>query len=90
MDYQELKIMEALPHALYQPEGGEVLLRRLRGATILRIGSTDQEGIEGGGLLIDYVPANGQQMRRVVFGFNDLGMWTVWEGLIPTTGNASE
>ena len=85
MDYAALEIMEALPHALYQPESGEILLRRMRGATIVRIGSTDEEGIEGGGLLIDYVPANGHQVRRAVFAFNELGLWTLWEGLIPKT-----
>lgn len=90
MDYVGLKIVEAFPHALYAPEGGEVLLRGMRGATIVRIGSTDEEGIEGGGLLIDYVPANGTRARRAVFAFNELGLWTVWEGPIPTQETASE
>jgi hypothetical protein len=38
------------------------------------------DGIEGGGLIIDYTARNETAVRRVVFGFNELGMWVEWEG----------
>jgi hypothetical protein len=90
VDYRSLKIVEAFPLARFAPEGGEVLFRRMRGATIVQIGSTDEDGIEGGGLLIDYVPANGTTPYRIVFAFNELGLWTVWEGPTPTLEIASK
>lgn len=82
--------MEAFPDALHMPDDGRAVMRGMRGATIVAIGSISEEGIEGGGLLIDYIPANGAQARRVVFAFNELGLWLEWEGLIPTTASAQE
>jgi hypothetical protein len=81
--YQTMKIIEALPLALHRPEGGEKLLRRMQGAKIVKIGGANEDGIEGGGLLIDYVPISGMETHRVVFAFNELGLWLEWEGLIP-------
>jgi hypothetical protein len=51
--YTQLRIVEALPLALFHPEGGESLLQNMTGARIVRTGSVDDGGIEGGGLLID-------------------------------------
>jgi hypothetical protein len=42
---------------MVRPEGREELLRRMVGATIVRIGGKGEQGIEGGGLFIDYLPA---------------------------------
>jgi hypothetical protein len=78
-DFADLNIVEALPHSRYAPEGAEDLFRRLRGATIERIGGTDDDAsIEGGGLVIDYVTAGGLG-GRVVFGFNENGMWVEYD-----------
>lgn len=75
MDYAKLRIMEALPHSRFRPQGGEALLSRMRGATIVQIGGTeDDEWIEGGGLLIDYVQAGDSRVYRAVFAFNELGL----------------
>lgn len=87
-NYLGLKIIEALPLAMYRPEGGEETLHRMRGATIRRIGGTDEGDLEGGGLLIDYVRPGEREEWRVVFAFNELGLWTVWEGPIPMRGSA--
>jgi len=51
------------------------------GATIVRIGSTEEDGIEGGGLIIDYRPADSNAIKRVVFAFNESGLWSEWEGV---------
>jgi hypothetical protein len=56
--------------------------RRLAGATIRRIGSPEEKGIEGGGLILDYRRPGDHVVRRVVFGFTELGMWVEWEGPI--------
>jgi len=46
----------------------------LVGARIVAVG-TSSERIEGGGLIIDYVRPREDKKRRVVFGFNEVGMW---------------
>jgi hypothetical protein len=81
-NFGRLQIIEALPHALYAPEGGEALLQEMAGASIVRIGSTDEDGIEGGGLLIDYSLPHSAEIKRVVFAFNDGGLWINWTGLL--------
>jgi hypothetical protein len=77
VDYAGLDVVEALPTSLHAPAGGEDLFRRLRGAIIERIGSTGEAGIEGGGLVIDYRVVGDDIAHRVVFAFNELGMWVV-------------
>jgi len=65
-------------------EGDETLFRQMVGAEIVRIGSPSNGGLEGGGLIIDYrLPADGMT-RRAVFEFNELGLWPVWEGFLPS------
>ena len=81
--FSSIRLIEALPDYFHYPKGGEELLRSMRGATILAIGGTDADGIEGGGLLIDYIKAGDMQKRRVVFEFNELGLWPKWEGPLP-------
>ena len=80
--YAELSVVEALPFCRFAPEGGEELLRRMAGATIMRIGSTNEDGIEGGGLIIDYMPRGSSETMRVVFAFNASALWVEWEGLV--------
>jgi hypothetical protein len=48
----------------------------LKGKTILNIGFI-KEPVEGG-LTIDY--KDGKKIKRIVLGFNELGMWTAWQG----------
>lgn len=47
----------------------------LTGATIVRFGTVPSEEVEGGGLVIDYKPTGSDEAKRIVFGFNELGMW---------------
>lgn len=42
------------------------------GATVVRIGSADTGGVEGGGLIIDYTPLGSSQVMRSVLAFNDM------------------
>lgn len=77
MDYAKLEITEALPSLFHGPDGAEDVFRRLRGAEIMRLGSTAAEGIEGGGLVLDYKLS--EQTYRLVFAFSELGMWVVYD-----------
>jgi hypothetical protein len=79
VDFEKLNVIEGLPLSRSAPQGAEALFRRLRGATIVQIGSTDEDGIEGGGLIIDYIAPGERIGRRVVFAFNESGMWIVFE-----------
>lgn len=47
----------------------------LTGATIVRFGTIPGDDVEGGGLVIDYMPIGSGEAKRIVFGFNDEGMW---------------
>ncbi len=78
-----LNLVAALPFSRHACQGGEAVLKRLTGARIVRIGGTndDEPKIEGGGLIIDYVPEGGEAVERVVFAFNENGMWVVYEAL---------
>jgi hypothetical protein len=86
LDYANLTIMEALPDYLHGPSGGQDVFRRLAGAKIIRIGSTQEDGIEGGGLVLDYELDSAAY--RLVFGLSELGMWIVYDSF--TCSNRAE
>lgn len=71
-------IVPVLPDR-FHPEQGDEIPEDLVDATILRIGTANDIDVEGGGLIIDYIPAHYRpewdRIFRVVFGFNELGMW---------------
>lgn len=77
--------MRALPRASFYPEGDGETFERLTGARILAIGGAAEGDIEGGGLVLDYQPAASDEARRVVFGFNESGMWVEFEGPLRPT-----
>jgi hypothetical protein len=80
LDLALLEIVEALPSSRFYPVGGEDELQRLSGATILRIGSfAENADLEGGGLAMDYRNGGGET-RRIVFAFNENGMWIACDG----------
>ena len=51
------------------------------GSKIVRFGGLSDpylgkpHSVESGGLVVDYIPEGASEPRRVVFGFNELGMW---------------
>jgi hypothetical protein len=83
-DFANLTVIEALPISRFRPEGAEDVFRGLAGATIVKIGGVAEDGIEGGGLIIDYRPADSLEICRVVFGFNENGMWVEWSTKKPS------
>ena len=47
----------------------------IEGATIIQIGELINKSSVEGGLVIDYTPLSTNEIRRVVLGFTELGMW---------------
>ena len=83
-DFSSLKVARELPPTGGYTERAEALFEGLCGATIVEIGAPDEENtkIEGGGLIIDFIPKSSDQVRRAIFGFNDRGMWVEYDGPI--------
>ena len=51
---------------------------RLKGATILNVGIPDRvhiDQVDGGGLIIDFIPKGETTASRIVMGFNERGIW---------------
>jgi hypothetical protein len=69
-----LEVMPFLPDLFKK---GEPVPADLIGAKIVAFGSAPRgAGIEGGGLIVDYVPLGTEDISRVVFSFTEVGMWT--------------
>lgn len=81
IDYASLHVLGAAPLAGRYPSGDEGVFKRLAGAVIVRIGAPPPEAIsgriEGGGFIIDYALPGSDAVHRVVFAFNENGMWVV-------------
>ena len=80
-DFAKLQVATGLPPAGHYIDRAEPVIMALRGARILAVGAADDEDIEieGGGLVIDFESAE-VSARRVVFGFNECGMWVEYYG----------
>ena len=85
-----LNVTGSLPQGSFQPEGGEAVLQRMIGATIVRIGAPDDADLDGGGLVIDYRPAGSTEVWRAVLAFHEAGMWVVHDGALPTSDAVQE
>jgi len=59
----------------FNPNRGDEIPANLIGATIVALGTTPDEHIEGGGLILDYRPQKADRVCRLVLAFNELGMW---------------
>src|SRR5947209_2343091 len=84
-------VTPVLPDALHFQRGNPIP-GRIVGATILAFGTipADHTGIEGGGLVIDYLPRRSNRAKRVVLAFSDLGMWVRFEGTVSTGSSPAE
>jgi hypothetical protein len=92
-DFENAEVVSRLP-ARFLSGTLEPFPPELTGAQIVFIGTlADNEVVEGGGLVIDCRDAASDQIRRFVFGFNDLGMWVEFQavqGVEPTQGEVRE
>ena len=75
-DLSKTSVIPQLPDWRDSARNGEAIPRDIIGATIIRLGAAPTEcDIEGGGLVIDYVPKDANDTKRLVLAFNELGMW---------------
>jgi len=76
-DFSQVAVIPRLPD-WRDPLRSDAIPADLIGARIEKFGAAPIEcDLEGGGLIIDYVP-NGQiDAKRLVLAFNELGMWIV-------------
>lgn len=74
---------------IFDPHRGEAVPPVLIGATIKRIGAPLKcpSGVEGGGLVIDYVPKGKRQLRRVILSFNEIAMWVESDSAVPAASS---
>lgn len=47
----------------------------IEGSTIVRFGTIPGTDIDGGGLVIDYLPREAKGMKRAIFAMSEEGMW---------------
>jgi hypothetical protein len=74
------KIGSNLPD-IFHPEWADKVPPDLIGSRIVGFGSAPAElKIEGGGLIVDYVPAGAQSAKRLVLIFTEAGMWIDYLG----------
>jgi hypothetical protein len=66
------EFVEGFPATFQQPAD---LPEGLIGSRILQFGTTCDRGLEGGGLIIDYLPVGRELPVRVILEFNELAMW---------------
>jgi len=84
--YSAMAVAPTIPASLPAARQLDEAFSRLVGTNIVSIGTPYSDEIEGGGLIIDYIrPANDPafpadpNVHRVVFGFNELGLWIEWD-----------
>ena len=69
-------IIPRLPDWIDSARRGGTFPPDIIGATIADFGAAPAEcGLEGGGLIIDYIPRGESERKRLVLAFNELGMW---------------
>ena len=75
-DLSKTTVISRLPDWRDSARNGEAIPRDIIGATIVRLGAAPPEcDIEGGGFVIDYVPKDTANTKRLILAFNELGMW---------------
>lgn len=86
IDFERAKVVPYLPAIVAQ--GRDAIPSDLVGAEIVALGTFARaRDVEGGGLVIDYRKNGEQQVRRIVLGFTELGMWVEFCGLSQSAPN---
>jgi hypothetical protein len=71
------EISDHLPKWFNSSETKDRFPEELQGASIIKIGTpiNHTDRLEGGGLVIDFIPHGQTSRKRLVLAFNELGMW---------------
>lgn len=76
-DFASAEVLARLPDFFHR-ERGDQIPSDLIGAKVIHFGAAPSGcDLEGGGLIIDYIPDNSSYTHRLVLAFNELGMWVV-------------
>ena len=74
------------PHSTEQP--GSPIPNDLLGAKIVKFGTINRDvfpswnsSVGAAGMAIEYVPEGENEVRRLVLGVSDLGVWIEWHGV---------
>lgn len=87
-DFSKIKPIPKLPNFFARELGGEIPAD-LIGAVILGIGTVpDPLDVDGGGLVVDYRPAKSKATKRIVFAFNERGMWVIFNRALKAVDSA--
>ena len=78
--FQKARVVAAFPGPTGF-DGGHDFFTQVRGATIRAVGTVEGVELEGGGLVIDFTPAGGDCVKRLVLAFNEQGAWVEWYGV---------
>lgn len=91
-ELSKIEVVRELPYSIGghpQPSGD--LMKVICGSKIVSFGAPASHAVgsqlEGGGLIIDFVPEGSEQVTRVVLAFNECGMWVEYYGNL--TANSS-
>jgi hypothetical protein len=80
MDLSRVNVSAHLP-SLSRLSGNDPIPPDIVGGTIIAIGAPSEHcDLEGGGLVVDFVPRGESSVRRLVLGLNELGMWVEYDG----------
>jgi hypothetical protein len=90
-ELDEIQVVNRMPD-VFGRDSGERFPEDMIGATILRIGTPEnsRKRLEGGGLVVDYLPAGASNGQRVVLSFTELGMMLVGSFQLDPTPNLDE
>ena len=76
MNYSMLELVNRMPSTIGPDDTDRPFPKDIIGARVVRVATPEDSSlIEGGGLVIDYVPAYETRVVRLVLGFTELGMW---------------
>lgn len=80
--FRSAKPSDKMP-ALFRPADAEAVPLELTNARLLAFGAAPSElCLEGGGLILDFLPVGEETAQRLVLAFNDEGMWAVYRGKV--------
>lgn len=69
-------VIQRLPDWRDSARNGDAIPSDIIGSMIVRFGAAPPEcDVEGGGLIIDYIPPGESEPKRLVLAFTELGMW---------------
>ena len=96
LDLAGVDVIPRLPHFI-APERGQDLPPGIVGSRIVKFGTVAHDiawgkspALEGGGLVIHYVPDGETETRIAGFSMSEEGMWTAFTGVMPDSHSPAQ